>query len=112
MRIVLAECEADMAARAAFEDQHRANDRLHRLAEQEPITRPVGIGAQSAEKWLIRQGHADAGFREITAPRVLGRIAKAASVAFQPIHQPGAVVSLIPAQRAFGLGDPRQGSLW
>ncbi len=107
MRAVLAEGEADMAAGAAGEDQNRAGDRLHRLAEQQPVTRPVGIDAQRAKQGFVGQGDADAGLDEITAPRVFARIAQAAAVALQPVHQPGSVAGLIPAQRGFGLGDPR-----
>ncbi len=49
MRVVLADGEADVAARTAFEDQHRTGDGLGLLAEQKPMPSPVGVGAQRAE---------------------------------------------------------------
>jgi hypothetical protein len=46
MRDVLPDREADMTARPAFEDQHRASDWLDRLTEQQPVSRPLGIDPQ------------------------------------------------------------------
>ena len=111
MRVVLNNGEANMATGAAREGQHRAVDRLGVLPEQQPVAGPIGIGAQRTEQRFIGQPHADAGFHEIAAPRVFARIAQAAPIAFQPVHQPCAVTGLIQAQRGFRLAEPRQRAL-
>ena len=54
MRVVLADCEADMAAGTALKDQHGADDGLHHLPEQQPVARPIGIGAQCPEQRFLR----------------------------------------------------------
>ena len=73
--------KTDMAARSAFKDHNRASDWLHRLPEQQPVSDPIGIGAQRAEQGLIGQGHANAGFHEIAAPPVFARIVQRAAIA-------------------------------
>ena len=45
MRVILAEREADVAPRPAFKDQHGPGNRLHCFPEQQPVARPIGIGA-------------------------------------------------------------------
>ena len=112
MRVILADSEADMAARALFEDQHGAGDGGHCLAEQQPVSGPKGIGAEGTKKWLTGQGHADAGLHEIAAPQGFGRIAQAADVTLQPVHQPVAVTRFVAGKRGFGLGDSGHGALW
>jgi hypothetical protein len=94
MRVILADSEGDVAARTAIKDQHRTGDWLHRLPEQQPVAGPVGIGAQRAEQRLVGQYHADTGLHEVAKPRVFRRIAQAATVALQPVHQLGPVAGL------------------
>lgn len=108
VRFVLTHRETDMTARPAFEDQYGPNDRLYCLPKQQPVARPVGICAQRAEKRFIGQGHADAGFHEIPAPRVLGRIAQGTAITFQPLHQPGSIAGLMAAEGRLRLSDPGQ----
>ena len=110
VRVVLIYGEADVTTGAAFEHQHCAGGGSGVLAEQQPVARPIGIGAQRAQQRFIGQAHADAGFHEIAAPGVLARVAQAAAITLQPTHQPGPVTGLIPAQRGLGFGDPWQGA--
>ena len=43
MRVILADCEADVTAGTALENQHRTRDGFGLLPEQQPIARPIGI---------------------------------------------------------------------
>ena len=107
MRVILTERGTDIATGPLFENQHRTNDRLHPLPEQQPVAGLIGIGAPCAEKWRRGKSHADAGFTEIAEPRVLSGVAQGAAITFQPVHQPAAVARLNAAQCGFRLCDPR-----
>ena len=53
IRVVLADREADVAARTAFKDLYGAGDGLALLAEPQRAARPIGVGTQRAEQWFI-----------------------------------------------------------
>ena len=67
--------------------------------------------ATEATRAVLAFGFNTVGLDEITAPRGFGRIAEAAPIAFQPIHQPRAVTGLIAPKGGLGLGDPGQRAL-
>ena len=72
VRVVLAGGEADMAAGAAFKDQHGADDRLGVPPEQQPISCPTKINTKYAEQQLFKQTHTNTNLDEISAPRCFG----------------------------------------